>query len=359
MTLAAGDRALRSNDPRRQCGGVEPHKGRKPDCGGTEPEPPIGGEAYNGCYALVELPNYVKKYIDEKLRKAAFLYTVDEAGVIRQKSGAINGNKVAAWRKEKRIDEIFDVVKWDRERTLFITLTHPYIKTENGRKESWEHFQKELPRYLRKLKAKGMTDFIAVKEAHRDGGCHVHLLCQMESKLLFFMYKQKRRLANKALRDYLKDNWAGDVDIMGMLNDDIRGYVKKYMGKNSHVENALRRAKREWKKDGDMREKDTDVKKMWALYYCDKLKIRSFTCSEKKRKAAVSAKPTDLVKNMNNSTEQKKPLVVKVVVIPYAIKNNPAFEPYNGIVKPNTRAYDLACNFLKLEKGEKNGELFT
>jgi hypothetical protein len=31
-----------------KCGGVKPHKGRKPDCGFTEPEPPLGGEARTG-----------------------------------------------------------------------------------------------------------------------------------------------------------------------------------------------------------------------------------------------------------------------------------------------------------------------
>jgi hypothetical protein len=345
-TFGAGDRATRSVDPRAKCAGAVPHKGREPDCGTAEAEPPIGGEAYTVCYATFDFPNYVTKHIDHKLRKAAFFYTVDETGVIRQKSGAICGNKVAAWRTERRIDEIFDVVKWDKRKTLFITLTHPYVKTEQGRKESWEYFQKDLPRYLRKLKTKGMKDFIAVKEAHRDGGCHVHLLCQWERKFLTFTYKGKKRIANKAIRDFIKNNWAGDVDIEAMRDDDIKGYIKKYLGKTSHVENALRRAKREWSYDGDMRHKDADVKKLWSLYYCDKLNIRSFTSSEKKRRTEAAASPPDLVKNMNNSTDREKPRIVTQVIIPYFIKTNPAFEPRNGIVAPNTRAYQLAKNFL-------------
>ena len=346
VTFGAGNRALRSNDPRAKCAGAVPHKGRKPDCGTAEAEPPIGGEAHTVCYAPFDFPNYVTKHIDQKLRKAAFFYLVDENGVIRQKSGAVMGNKVAAWRTEKRIDEIFEVVKWDKEKTLFITLTHPYIKTEQGRKESWEYYRKELPRYLRKLKKQGMKDFIAVKEAHRDGGCHVHLMCQWEKKFLMFTYKGKKRIANKAIRDYIKDNWAGDVDVEGMRDDDIKGYIKKYLGKSSHVENALRRAKREWKNDGDMRHKDADCKKLWALFYCDKLNIRTFTSSEKKRRTGTAAKPPDLVKSMNNSTEREKPKYTKVVLIPYAIKTNPAFEPRNGIVEAGTRAYELAINFL-------------
>jgi hypothetical protein len=48
MTLGAGYRALRSNDPCPQCAGAEPHKGRQPDCGYAETEPPTGGEAYTG-----------------------------------------------------------------------------------------------------------------------------------------------------------------------------------------------------------------------------------------------------------------------------------------------------------------------
>jgi hypothetical protein len=42
MTVGAGYRALRSNDPCPNCAGAEPHKGRKPDCGSAEAEPPKG-----------------------------------------------------------------------------------------------------------------------------------------------------------------------------------------------------------------------------------------------------------------------------------------------------------------------------
>jgi hypothetical protein len=36
---------MRSIDPCPKCGGTKPHKGRKPDCGFAEPEPPEqGGE---------------------------------------------------------------------------------------------------------------------------------------------------------------------------------------------------------------------------------------------------------------------------------------------------------------------------
>jgi hypothetical protein len=45
-TFGAGNRALRSNDPCPKYGREKPHKGRKPDCGFSEPEPPQGGEAH-------------------------------------------------------------------------------------------------------------------------------------------------------------------------------------------------------------------------------------------------------------------------------------------------------------------------
>jgi len=345
-TLAGGNRAMRSIDPARQCGGTEPHKGRKPDCGGVEPEPPEGGEAHTVCYATFDVPSYIIKHIDAKLRRAAFFYTIDEKGTLRQMSGSIAGNKVFAWRKDKRVNEIFEVTNWDKEKTLFITLTHSYIKTEQGRKESWQFFQKDLPRYLRKLKVKGMTDFIAVKEAHRDGGCHVHLLAQFKRKFHIFLHKGKKRIANKAFREYLQNNWSGDVDILAMDTDDVRGYIKKYMGKYSHVEDALRRAKREWTHEGDMRHKDADCKKLWTVYYCDKCKIRTFTSNTKKRAKKTAAEPPDLVNNMNNFTEKERPKIIRQVVIPWHIKFNPAFEPRNGIVEVGTRAYALAMQFL-------------
>jgi len=345
-TFCAGNRATRSVDPRAKCAGVNPHQGRKPDCGFTEAEPPEGGEAHTVCYATFDIPYFVIKDVDKRLRMAAFFYTLDEAGTLRQISGAVVGNKVAAWRTEQRINEIFCAADWDKDKTLFITLTHPYIKTEQGRQESWKFFQKDLPRYLRKLKAKGMTDFFVVKEAHRDGGCHAHLLCQWKRKFSTFTHKGKRRIANKTVREYLKNNWAGDVDVMAMTDDDVKGYLKKYLGKYSHVEDALRRAKRSWGNEGDERHKDADCKKLWTNYYCAKMKTRRFTCGTKKRAQNPAAKPPDLVKSMNNSTAKERPKIVKQVLITWDIKMNPAFEPYNGIVKPDTRAYQLAMNYL-------------
>jgi hypothetical protein len=354
-TFCAGDRATRSVDPRAKCAGVNPHQGRKPDCGFTEAGATEGSGAHTVCYATFDLPQYVIKDVDKRLRMAAFFYTLDEAGVLRQISGAVVGNKVAAWRTEKRINNIFQVADWDKDKTLFITLTHQYIKTEQGRKESWQFFQKDLPRYLRKLKAKGMTDFFVVKEAHKDGGCHAHLLCQWKRKFATFTHKGKRRIANKTFREYLKSNWAGDVDILAMSDDDVKGYLKKYLGKYSHVEDALRRAKRGWSREGDDRHKDADCKKLWTNYYCAKLKIRRFTCGTKKRAPNTAAEPPDLVKSMNNSTAKERPKIVRQVLIAWHIKMNPAFEPYNGKIEPNTRAYQLAMNYL----GERNEKIHT
>jgi hypothetical protein len=39
-----GNRATRSVDPHRKCGGAKPCRGRKPEHGFAEPEPPTGGE---------------------------------------------------------------------------------------------------------------------------------------------------------------------------------------------------------------------------------------------------------------------------------------------------------------------------
>jgi hypothetical protein len=290
-----------------------------------------------------DVPQYVIKHIDKEMRNCAWFYQLYDDGTLKKLSGAKAGNKVFAWRTEQRLTEIFEAVKWDSEKTLFITLTHPYVKTEKGREESWLYFQKELPRFVRKLKTKGAKDFIVVKEAHRDGGCHAHLLAQFGRKFRTFDHKGKRRITNKTLRGFIKDNWAGDVDIEAMQNDDVKGYMKKYLGKYSHIEDALRRAKRNWSLEGDLRHKDSDCKKLWTNYYCGKLKMRRFTCSAKKRQTETQgASPADLVKNMNNATLDKKPQVIKQWLIAWHIKFNPAFEPFNGRVDPESREYKLA-----------------
>jgi hypothetical protein len=104
----------------------------------------------------------------------------------------------------------------------------------------------------------------------------------------------------------------------------------------------MRRARREWSQEGDMQHKDADCKKLWTNYYCGKLKIRRYSSSEKKRRTETAAKPPDLVKNMNNSTDEKKPKLIKQWLITWDIKFNPAFEPYNGKVNPESREYMLA-----------------
>jgi hypothetical protein len=155
------------------------------------------------------------------------------------------------------------------------------------------------------------------------------------------------------MREYIKDNWAGDVDIEGIRDNQIKGYIKKYLGKYSHIEDALRRAKREWLKEGDEKHKDTDCKKLWTNYYCDKLKIRLFTSNIKKLESEIRGdSPADLVKNMNNTTAENKPKVINLWLLPWYIKYNPAFTPYNGKIDPNDKVYSLLKNYI----GERNNE---
>jgi len=131
-----------------------------------------------------------------------------------------------------------------------------------------------------------------------------------------------------------------------MRDDDVRGYVKKYLGKYSHVENALVRAKRDWAQEGDQRHKDADVKKLWTIYYCSKIKTRRFHTNTGKRTKEAQAKPAALIKEMNNPTAEKKPQLIKHWIIPRAIKNNPAFTPMNGRVDKESREWQLIQNYL-------------
>jgi hypothetical protein len=190
-----------------------------------------------------------------------------------------------------------------------------------------------------------MTNYIAVKEAHRDGGCHVHLLCQWKRNFKTISHKGKLRIASKKLRDIIKGEWDGQVEIEAMCDNDVNGYLKKYLGKYSHIEDALKRAKRKWGNEGDEKHKDTDIKKLWTTYYCGTLNIRQYTCSRKMKKEKQKAKPSDLIKEMNNPTEKEKPKVKRIWRIPDWIKKEKDFEPYNGVVDPNSKCHKLLINY--------------
>jgi len=365
-TFGAGNRAMRSVDPCPKCGVAKPHKGRKPDWGFAEPEATEGSGALNGCYATFEqkMPQHIIKSLIDEYRKVQYILEVYDNGEMKKVSGASMGNKVYAWRMEQHINELFKAQEWETKKVLFLTLTSHYIKTEHGRQESWERFKANTGKFVRKMKENGMEKYFTVFEAHKDGGCHCHLIAKFNRELPLFKLHGKIRLANTPLRQIIKDNWAGYVEIEGLKDDGAKAYLQKYLGKFSHIEDSLKRAKRNWEKEGDARHKETDYKKLWTIYWCKKLKMRRFRSSEKRityqirmdaekeTKKAVD-QPPDLIKEMNKLTEGNRPQLIKRIIITRQIRNNPAFEPFNGRVEQGSREYDMFKNFLGWIGGEK------
>jgi len=288
-------------------------------------------------------PPSVISFLTQKLRRPEFFLTLYSDGSMKKCPNATMGNKVYAWIRETRIAEAVKYLLSLAGSCLWITLTQRNDqKTDAARRESWKVAQSKLPAYLRRLKKLGFDTYITVKEAHYKGGCHVHILARTPQVLRFYTLKKKLRLTDCDLRTALKAAWHNDwhVDIQGVRDEKIGAYLVKEMGKQSHIETALKRAKK-----GEA--KKSDVKKLWAIYYASELKIRMVSMS---RNIPVQADPegekpdADLIRDMNNTTEKK---IVAVFVIPWHIKNSPDFEPYTGIVMPKSREWILFTEWIK------------
>jgi len=352
-TFRAGKRATRSVDPCPECGGVERHKGRKADWRVTEPEPAQAGEALSVCYATFEpiIPAYVVKRLEDDFRRGQWLLEVYRDGTLKKCAGAVMGNAVYAWRMENRINSIFAEEKWAKEHTLFLTLTAPYRKTYAGRLESWERMRKNVTKFLRVLKAQGLKKYFVVFEAFKDGGAHCHLVGRFGKRLPLFSLKNKIRLADCTLRQTIKGNWAGHVEITGLKDEGAKRYLQKYLGKFSHIEDSLRRAKRNWEKPEDKKSYATDVKKLWTIYYCKKLKIRRFRSSEKMGITEQAVRTADLIKEMNNSTSERRELPVKVFRLTRFVTFNPAFVPFGNSCLVGSREYEFLTQWVKQRGG--------
>jgi hypothetical protein len=188
----------------------------------------------------------------------------------------------------------------------FVTLTKQYVKTEAGRRESWLSVRAELTNYIRRLKRKGLEDYVYVLEAHEDGGCHVHLLMRWKNEVKTYMHKGKLRLTDKAKFWRLK-MWDGHVDVQGIGEGEaekITGYLSKELGKYGHYEDALKRAKRGWSKEGDVKKQKSDKKRLWTYYYADILKLRLYGSGRKAKREQTQTErsgvrePSDLITNI-------------------------------------------------------------
>ena len=336
-----------------KCGGRKRTKGASPTAlsGARARE---AGEAYSGCYVQLP-PTHVLEYLRDKLNSARNVMQENEEGEKYFFTGAVVGNKRYAWRRENSITAVIDRIGFKKKNTVWITLTEWCDGSEKAREKSWKNGIKKIPKTLRILKKFGMTDYILVFEANTRGGCHLHILSKWGIKLKFVKMGEVIRVVNPNLRGLLKKIWGANIDVRGMRDDNITGYLKKYLGKYGHIEDALRRAERNWENEGDSDHVETDVKKLWTFYYCGKLKKRQYTTSRaspeereemRRKKKADAAQAAALIKEMNNPTERKEQKWVKTVVIPNWLKKHKDYRAYSGKLEKGSKCELLMRRFL-------------
>ena len=311
---------------------------------------------------LCAVPDFVKDKLYKKIQKAEWLAYYYSDGSVTKAPGAVMGNKTYAFRREKRIASAVKGLLAQEGSCLWLTCTMPYEKTNKGRKASWQAVKEQQEPFLRKLRALGMSAYIAVKEAHADGGCHVHIVAGWENQLQSFERREwddknkkwvsRTRLGNASLREAIKEAWpSGHVDVQVVRDEKIGSYLVKELGKASHIEDALRRARRNWEKDDDEKHRARDCKKLWAVYFAGKLKIRMITTSRNlpavEPEEEEEAPPCDLINTMTNST---KPVLIEILPIPWELKKWDWFEPYTGKVDPGGEEYRKLQAYLRWER---------
>ena len=287
----------------------------------------------------------VTEYLSLKLRRSKWLARLIEDGSISLSPGAVVGNRVYSWRRQGRIDTGLKLL-FNGQSSVFITLSHRYIKTESGCIASWNYYKKELPKFLRRLRLLGADAYIAVKEAHEDGGCHAHIVARWREELYFYqdlMDKKKRwRLGDEVLRAAIKAAWPGGwVDVQGVGSVVAGAYLTKELGKQSHIENALKRAKKnwwaikEWKRFDEKTRKKLkadDKKRLYAAYFAAITNTRRGIFSKNIPANVEGVEDFRLDSVMNKST-------VAVVEVPFALTLKPFFEPYSGAVDPDSELF--------------------
>jgi hypothetical protein len=314
---------------------------------------------------LFQVPSTILQFLYKKILLAQWFAFYYSDGSISKGPGAAMGNRTYAFRREGRIASALRMLLSGSGSCLWLTLTVPYNRTGAGRKASWLAVKTALAPFLRYLRDLGMDAYIAVKEAHAGGGCHAHIVARWDKSLPGFKRREwnprrkvwvtRWRLGDQSLRTAIKAAWpCGHVDIQLVQDERVGAYLTKELGKASHIEDALRRARRDWDRPDEDRFRERDVKKLWAVYYATTLKIRLITTSRNLPVVGDEEEgppPGDLINTMNNTTEaREKPYLVEMLVIPWDIKKWAFFEPYTGKVDPGSEEYRKLEALLRWER---------
>ncbi|MFP3042048.1 hypothetical protein LQZ19_09550 [Treponema primitia] len=233
----------------------------------------------------------VLKEIRDNQRRATMIPHTRPDGTIVRFPAAKRGNATYAWRTEPLISAYREGILHEILDTslMFITLTVPYDKTFEGCKVSWLAVHKALGPFIKKLKTMGAKKYIAVLEATGEGGCHVHLLVRWKTIILTVTKKERYYPADREFSRKVWDSWVfewGKVSPKTLQknavhiqicpnnseNQNIIGYVTKWIGKGSDIETALYNAEQ------GIANKN-DISRLFTNYWAFKLRIRLYRIS--------------------------------------------------------------------------------
>jgi len=291
---------------------------------------------------IISPPDWLVLWCIAHLKKVAWFSALDPDGSIYTFPGALSGNRVYAARQMERVENALGDMNLSEGNCLWVTLTAHYEKNIPGVLKSWKENQAELPKFLRALRKLGFKSYIWVRESHLDGGCHTHIILKRPGKPFKFFKDKKNphilRLLDGALREKIKSFWNGHVEIQVISSTGAGDYLSKEIGKASHIEEAVKRAR-----GGEA--KPSDQKKMFAVYASCKTGIRRWGVSR------------DLIKNMTNPTDEKPESEKSIVIlIPRWIVKADFFEPYTQIVNIYAPEYKyLKRKFNKLKFIQEHG----
>jgi hypothetical protein len=323
----------------------------------------------------------------DKLRRAHWWITgIREDGSVYKVPATVRGNDTYAYYQSARIRQIHDYltdnirIKSHNEtasatNALFITLTQQYnIQNAEDIEKTWTNAKVALKKFKTKMRRMGMSEYVMTLEAHKNGGCHAHMValfgdraigvhkCPVKRRKQKYRHGKEcvYRLNDIGLLAKIKKAWASAlgyspdsafVDIIGCGDSELANYITKELKKASSCEKALKLlAKNDEKKE----QREAAQKKVLAFYFADKFKMRLLHVS---RGIGADAEPeegelpeADSIRNVISETPKTQKVLYTCVItraeLLKLIKYN-KISPYTGDVERNTEEYDAIMSIFE------------
>jgi hypothetical protein len=312
-----------------------------------------------------------------KLRGAGlWVYTFD-GHKLKKTPGTVRGNATYAYYQEKRLEalreKIAGVIKItdDSTNALFVTLTQRYNPDDTSTAlDSWSSLKGRngaLNKFKIAMRKLGMVAYINTIEAHADGGAHCHFLIIMASSVKMVVDRNgKYRVKSEMLRTQIKEAWArargkghniddSFVDIVACNDEHATEYITKELKKASACEYAVKRYGKNdypWATDKELAkyERDADVKKIWAFYFADRLKMRMFFASKglSTKEPEDDKLPDELIDDETVADDGQAPVQVIMQRKELLEKLKPTdISPFTGEVDAASAEYDVVIERIR------------